>query len=114
MCCSFYTLLPPRLPEFPTPRSFIILPPAQSPLRAYFQPAPNARAADEVDAHMNMFDPRTNDSYYALGLETAKIIREAIDASRIGTVEGTGGGPGATAGDVHIPFAPSEGPMVDI
>lgn len=31
---------------------------------------------------MGMFEPGTNDSYYALGLETAKIIREAVATSR--------------------------------
>lgn len=29
-----------------------------------------------------MFEPGTNDSYYQLGLEVAKIIREAIAHSR--------------------------------
>ena len=39
-------------------------------------------ADNEIEAHMGMFEPSTNDSYYGLGLETAKIIREAINASR--------------------------------
>lgn len=31
---------------------------------------------------MGMFGPSTNDSYYALGLETAKMIRDAVAISR--------------------------------
>ena len=31
---------------------------------------------------MGMFEPSTNDSYYGLGLETVKIIREAVARSR--------------------------------
>jgi hypothetical protein len=29
-----------------------------------------------------MFNPRSNDGYYQLGLETAKIIREAVMSAR--------------------------------
>jgi hypothetical protein len=29
-----------------------------------------------------MFNPRSNDGYYQLGLDTAKIIREAVMAAR--------------------------------
>ena len=29
-----------------------------------------------------MFGPRTNDGYYELGLQTANLIREAIDRSK--------------------------------
>jgi hypothetical protein len=29
-----------------------------------------------------MFNPRSNDGYYQLGLETAKIIREAVTSAR--------------------------------
>jgi hypothetical protein len=29
-----------------------------------------------------MFNPRTNDGYYELGLQTANLVREAIDRSK--------------------------------
>ncbi|KAG1806643.1 uncharacterized protein HD556DRAFT_1436583 [Suillus plorans] len=79
---SFYTLLPPAPPSFSSPRTFVILPQRTSPVAAHFLPARNHQAADEVQAHTNMFNPRFNDGYYQLGLDTAKIIREAVMSAR--------------------------------
>ncbi|KAG1907023.1 uncharacterized protein F5891DRAFT_1181324 [Suillus fuscotomentosus] len=79
---SFYTLLPPAPPSFSSPRTFVILPQRTSPIAAHFLPARNHQAADEVQAHTNMFNPRFNDGYYQLGLDTAKIIREAVMSAR--------------------------------
>ena len=42
----------------------------------------NYIAEDEISAHTGMFEAATNNSYYGLGLEVAKIIREAITTSR--------------------------------
>lgn len=78
----FYTLMPPPPPSFSSPRSFAILPPRTSPIAAHFLPARNTQAADEIQAHTNMFNPSSNDGYYQLGLETAKIIREAVMSAR--------------------------------
>lgn len=57
-----------------------------------------------------MFEPSTNDGYYELGLETAKLIREAVGMSR-GTA--TVGASGTTATELqdpgrHDPLDPSE------
>ncbi|KAG1783133.1 hypothetical protein EV702DRAFT_1191570 [Suillus placidus] len=79
---SFYTLLPPAPPSFSSPRTFAILPQRTSPITAHFLPARNHQAADEIQAHTNMFNPRSNDGYYQLGLDTAKIIREAVMSAR--------------------------------
>ncbi|KAG2156219.1 hypothetical protein DEU56DRAFT_225034 [Suillus clintonianus] len=79
---SFYTLLPPAPPSFSSPRTFAILPQRTSRIAAHFIPARNNQAADEVQAHTNMFNPRSNDGYYQLGLDTAKIIREAVMSAR--------------------------------
>lgn len=79
---SFYTLLPPAPPSFSSPRTFVILPQKTSPIAAHFLPAINHQAADEIQAHTNMFNPKSNDGYYQLGLDTAKIIREAVMAAR--------------------------------
>lgn len=79
---SFYTLLPPAPPSFSSPRTFAILPQRTSPIAAHFLPARNHQAADEIQAHTNMFNPRSNDGYYQLGLDTAKIIREAVMSAR--------------------------------
>ncbi|KAG2154950.1 uncharacterized protein EDB93DRAFT_1247907 [Suillus bovinus] len=79
---SFYTLLPPAPPSFSSPRTFVILPQRTSPIAAHFLPARNHQAADEIQAHTNMFNPRFNDGYYQLGLDTAKIIREAVMSAR--------------------------------
>lgn len=45
-------------------------------------PAQNSIAEDEVQAHMNMFEATTNDAYYMLGLEAARIIRDAVMSAR--------------------------------
>ncbi|EIN10898.1 hypothetical protein PUNSTDRAFT_125531 [Punctularia strigosozonata HHB-11173 SS5] len=106
---TWYTLLPP-LPSHDTPRTFIVLPkpppvlkeahaPAStsagdSALAAeahkHFVPAKNSLAEDEVQAHTSMFEAKTNDGYYELGLQTAKVIREALMATR-GQVSSLGG-----------------------
>ena len=81
-CISFYTLLPAMPGTRSEESTFVILPPAKSLLRSRFLFSQNNIADNEIEAHMGMFEPSTNDSYYALGLETAKIIREAIATSR--------------------------------
>ena len=75
-------------------RTFIILPkrklsftaPNQGDVADYFLTAPNGLANDEIQAHTGMFEAKTNDGYYQLGLETARVIREAVMLSR-GVVE---------------------------
>ena len=79
---SFYTLLPPVPGTRNEESTFIVLPPVKSPLRSRFLFSQNNIADNEIDAHMGMFEPSTNDSYYALGLETAKIIKDAVAISR--------------------------------
>ncbi|EGN93031.1 hypothetical protein SERLA73DRAFT_190177 [Serpula lacrymans var. lacrymans S7.3] len=83
---NFYTLIPPSFPSYTPARTFVVLPQQSSPSTSYFLPAKNSIASDEVQAHTGMFDAKSNDGYYALGLETAKIIREAVMISR-GIVE---------------------------
>jgi hypothetical protein len=39
-------------------------------------------ALDELQAHTGMFSGKTNDGYYELGLETARIIRESVMLAR--------------------------------
>ena len=70
-------------------------------------------AEDEVEAHTGMFEPSTNDSYYALGLETAKIIREALSASH--GVTSDEGAPHGVNGNQDVPTNQSaEGNLVDL
>lgn len=85
---SFYTLLPYMPDKRNDPSTFIVLPSTNSSLRSHFLFSQNNIAENEIEAHMGMFEASTNDSYYGLGLETAKIIREAISTSRgVATVE---------------------------
>jgi hypothetical protein len=77
-----YTVLPPSPPNYPYPRTFIIVPPESSKSFSHFSPASNNVAPDELQAHTGMFSAKTNDGYYALGLETSKIIREAMNIGR--------------------------------
>ena len=78
----FYNFLPPSPPVYPTPRTFIILPPKSSKSISHFTPASNNIAPDELQAHTGIFSAKTNDGYYTLGLETSKIIREAVNIGR--------------------------------
>jgi len=43
-----------------------------------FTPNTNTLAPDEIGAHIGIFEARSNDGYYQLGLEAAGIIREAM------------------------------------
>ena len=79
---SFYSFLPPSQPAHPSPRTFMILPKADSPYVSHFLQAPNHIASDEIEAHTGMFDGKTNDGYYELGLITAQLIRDVMIARR--------------------------------
>ncbi|KIJ57129.1 hypothetical protein M422DRAFT_773813 [Sphaerobolus stellatus SS14] len=78
----FYTYIPGKPPANPNPRTFIILPQAKSQYEKYFIPAHNRLAVDEVAAHTTMFQATGNDGYYALGLQTAQAIRDAVMLAR--------------------------------
>ena len=78
----FYTVLPPSPPVYQSLRTFIILPPKTSKSISHFSPSSNGLAPDELQAHTGMFSAKTNDGYYMLGLETSKIIREAVNIGR--------------------------------
>jgi hypothetical protein len=93
----FYTLLPANPPAFPTNRTFIVLPQdtAKQPVigsltddsvSSRFLTAPNGLAADEIQGHTGMFEAKTNDGYYQLGLEVSRVIREAVMLGR-GVIE---------------------------
>lgn len=88
---TFYTLLPANPPKFMDHRTFIILPkrklsPNEDDPADHFLKAPNGLASDEIQAHTGMFEAKTNDGYYQLGLETSRVIREALLLAR-GVVE---------------------------
>ncbi|KAG6903477.1 hypothetical protein C0995_005500 [Termitomyces sp. Mi166 len=78
---AFYTMIP-ATPPFSAARTFILLPKRTSPQYAYFSPANNTKALDEIQAHTGMFNAKTNDGYYELGLATAKVIRESLQSRR--------------------------------
>ena len=46
--------------------------------------ASNTLATDEVSAHMGMFNPKTNDGFYELGLEVVHVIGERIEEEGVG------------------------------
>ncbi|CAA7260048.1 unnamed protein product [Cyclocybe aegerita] len=77
-----FRILPPKLPEFLTTRTFIVLPKYGSRAKDSFLPANNGIAANEIEGHTGMFSAATNDGYYQLGLTSAQIIRDAIQTSR--------------------------------
>ena len=49
-------------------------------MHAYFLPATNTLAKDEVEAHMGMFAAKTNPGFYELGLDTLRAIGLGIEA----------------------------------
>lgn len=73
--------MPATPPAHLRPRTFVVLPPQSSRTRPYFVPASNSLATDELKAHTGMFSGSTNDGYYELGLDVAKIVREAVLSS---------------------------------
>jgi len=77
---TFYSYLPPSPPTYTTARTFVILP-KSSHHAEHFVRAPNTLAMDEIQAHTGMFDSKSNDGYYELGLATAQVIRDALNAS---------------------------------
>ncbi|OCF60384.1 hypothetical protein L486_00017 [Kwoniella mangroviensis CBS 10435] len=81
---NYYTHLPPCPPTQLVSRTFAILPPMTHPLYEYFDTASNTIAKDEVSAHMGMFNPKTNDGFYDLGLEVVRVIGEKIEEEGVG------------------------------
>jgi hypothetical protein len=85
---SFYSFLPPKRPEFLTNRTFTILPPMTHPTYSQWRAQTNTIAPDEVQAHMGMFSPKTNDGFYDLGLEVVHAIAERIEEEGVGRAVG--------------------------
>ncbi|KAI0677079.1 hypothetical protein C8Q78DRAFT_1073815 [Trametes maxima] len=79
---TFYTYLPPNPPANPDARTFAVLPRPNTPLSTHFVANRNTLASDEVQAHTGMFDSKSNDGYYELGLSTAQLVRVAIQRHR--------------------------------
>lgn len=74
----YYTFLPSVPLLYDQPRTFVVLPRKDARAAGTFVRAHNSVAPDELQAHTGMFSAKTNDGYYELGLETAKLIREAL------------------------------------
>jgi hypothetical protein len=53
--------------------------------------ATNTVAKDEVTAHMGMFNPRSNDGFYDLGLATVRIIAARLEEEGIQRAGGSQG-----------------------
>ena len=83
---SFCTHLPRDPPANLISRTFCILPPTTHPLYSRFIQASNTLAKDEVSAHMGMFNPKTNDGFYDLGLAVVRCIGERIEEEGVGKV----------------------------
>lgn len=62
---------------------FIIPPEPHSELEKYFEACENTHAHDEIEAHIGMFDPDTNTSYFSIQDRTLQLIEswvaEAMD-----------------------------------
>ncbi|CAE6420948.1 unnamed protein product [Rhizoctonia solani] len=80
---NYYTVIPPSR-KYPSERTFIILPPKGSlaAQKKVFTPAHNTLAADEIAAHIGMFEAQTNDGYYTLGLRAAEIVCGSVAVGR--------------------------------
>jgi hypothetical protein len=77
-CPSFFTFLPPKAPAHTISRTFCILP-ADGAQFSHWKSARNSLAADEIEAHCGMFEAKTNDGYYQLGLDTVAVVRSLCD-----------------------------------
>lgn len=65
----------------------MILPKSPSKYASHFLQAPNMVAGDEIEAHTGMFDGKTNDGYYELGLISAQLIRDVLVSNRSGVAD---------------------------
>ncbi|KAH7097445.1 hypothetical protein BKA62DRAFT_774251 [Auriculariales sp. MPI-PUGE-AT-0066] len=74
---NFYTVLDSTTGLSGT-RTFCVLPRRGTPGAAAFVASHNKLAQDEVNAHISMFNPKMNDGYYDLGLQTARIIHDVM------------------------------------
>ncbi|KAN0060693.1 hypothetical protein ACQY0O_007351 [Thecaphora frezii] len=79
----YYNRLPARrntASSAPThERTFVILPPKDAESASFFTPMDNAKAIDEVEAHISMFSAKNNPLYFDLGLRTANLIGLCLD-----------------------------------
>ncbi|CDO71370.1 hypothetical protein BN946_scf184908.g128 [Trametes cinnabarina] len=57
-----------------------------TPLGKHFVANRNTLASDEIQAHTGMFDSKTNDGYYELGLSTAQLVRVAVQRHRAASI----------------------------
>ncbi|KAI9069227.1 hypothetical protein FKP32DRAFT_1617478 [Trametes sanguinea] len=83
---TFYTYLPPSPPAYQTPRTFAVIPRQDTPLGSHFVANRNTLASDEIQAHTGMFDSKSNDGYYELGLSTAQLVRVAVQRHKASTM----------------------------
>jgi hypothetical protein len=82
----YYTAMP-STSLLSSAATFVNLP-ATGNIKTHFEEARNTLAKDEVQAHIGMFEPSTNDGYYQLGLGVASHIREVL-MKRRGLIEDT-------------------------
>lgn len=87
---SFYTCLPAGGTHL-TRRTFAIIPSPSEALATHWMAATNTVAKDEVTAHMGMFNPRSNDGFYDLGLATVRIIAARLEEEGIQRAGGSQG-----------------------
>ncbi|CAI2184382.1 5902_t:CDS:2 [Funneliformis geosporum] len=78
----YYTQIPPQDDELP--KTFIELPPSH--MMSYFSSIA-CTSEDEIDAHLEIFNPDVNPFYYDLGHVTSKYICEMIAKSDVFRLE---------------------------
>ncbi|CAG8444622.1 3438_t:CDS:2 [Ambispora leptoticha] len=71
----FYTLIPAKNYGDRT-KTFISLPPEH--MRQYFSPY-ECEVSDEIEAHVSMFDPKTNHNYYILAQNTTSQLLKMLE-----------------------------------
>jgi hypothetical protein len=75
---SHYTHIPPT-PTQLIARTFAILPPPSHVSSPYWLAQDNTLAKDEVSAHMGMFNAKSNDGFYALGLKIVADVGARVE-----------------------------------
>lgn len=70
-------------PQHPSTRTFCLLPATTHALFPYWNPVKfdPPKTEDEVSAHVGMFNPRTNASFYEMGQEVVSAVREAVSGT---------------------------------
>lgn len=98
-----------------TKRTFAILPGPSEAILTHWRAAVNTVATDEITAHMGMFNPRSNDGFYDLGLATVRLIAARLEDDGVKRASGSQGDAASVSGRMGSATGTADDPiLVDV